>query len=99
MNTSLMYSSLRNCQISGEGLEGNGPDEGEEEGEGNGNGNAAPSTDWRRKKFSVEIRPPDGKATRLSMERDKSDSEEEGEGFGVLPWSNRVQRKIENWAG
>lgn len=33
-------------------------------------------------------------------EREKSESEDDGDALGgVRPWSNRVQRKIENWAG
>lgn len=32
-------------------------------------------------------------------ERSEEEEEEEIEGLGVLPWSNRVQRKIESWAG
>lgn len=33
-------------------------------------------------------------------EREKSDSEDDGDHLGgVLPWSNKVQKKIENWAG
>lgn len=32
-------------------------------------------------------------------ERERSDSDEDGEFLGVLPWSNRVQKKLESWAG
>ncbi|KAI5124996.1 hypothetical protein M0805_007420 [Coniferiporia weirii] len=32
-------------------------------------------------------------------ERERSDSDEDGDLLGVLPWSNKVQKKLENWAG